>query len=156
MVELILVLFLVVISLATFYLNKKWKYWEQKGVYQTKPIFPLVNSGLIITFGEHFNIVLERHTQETKGLPFYGSYFYQAPILFINDPDLVKKILVKDFDKFADHGLWIANKLKKSNTLSDKIWIKNLFFAEGEQWKNIRSTFSPIFTTKKLKVRVLT
>ena len=113
------------------------------------------NSGLIITFHEHFNNVLEKHAQETKGLPFYGSYFYQAPVLFINDPDLVKKILVKDFDKFADHGLWIANKLKKSNHLSDKIWIKNLFFAEGEQWKNIRSTFSPIFTTKKLKVRNL-
>ena len=85
-------------------------------------------------------------------MPYYGAYFHQNPVLFINDPELVKLILVKDFEYFVDIGIWLVDKLEKSNHLFDQIWAKNLFFAKGEKWKNIRSTFSPIFTGGKLKV----
>ena len=74
-------------------------------------------------------------------------YIYHTPVLFTSEPDILKLILEKDFNYFVDHGLWNANQLEKSDHLSDKIWCKNMFFAEGEKWKSIRKIFSPIFTS---------
>jgi len=152
-IELILFL-LTMVFVVIFYLRKKWSYWSKKGVFQVKPLFPLLNHGLIVTIGEHVNIKLKRHAKETNGLSFYGSYIFQNPVLIIKDPDLAKKILATDFNNFVDHGLWLAKIFEKSDHLSDKIWFKNMWFAEGERWKGIRSTFSPIFTPNKIKMMI--
>lgn len=58
-------------------------------------------------------------------------------------PELIKRILVTDFDYFIDRGMYgNAQKLPLS-------W--HIFSMEGEEWKKIRSRISPTFTSQKLK-----
>ena len=116
---------------------KKRNYWKNKGVHE-------------VTFKrkEHFNDTLKRHAEETKGLPYYGSYLIGRKLLFVTDVDLVKHITIKDFEYFINRGDTGRQIRKaKTNQFVDKLWFKNMFDAVGVNWKNIRSTFTPIFTT---------
>lgn len=61
----------------------------------------------------------------------------------VNDPELIKKILVKDFHHFA-------NRYVGSDT-HDPIGYYNLFMVANPLWKNIRGKMSPFFSSGKLK-----
>ena len=77
-------------------------------------------------------------------------------IAYIKDVDLVRNILVKDFDSFVDRASSnFKHIFDKSGSLTDKIWGKQMTSASGDEWKNIRSTFSPIFTAGKMKAMLI-
>ena len=59
--------------------------------------------------------------------------------------------MIKDFDYFVNRSSSESiEKKKKTNQLADKIWFKKLVDNVGEDWKNTRSTFTPIFTSGNL------
>ena len=91
------------------------------------------------------------NTLTHQGMPFYGMHFISDPILMVQDADLVKQILVKDFHHFVDRNFSQLNSLKGSSVRTDQIWMQQMTSAEGDQWKNLRSTFTPIFTSGKMK-----
>jgi len=64
------------------------------------------------------------------------------PVLTIADPELIKLVLVKDFNKFTNHGELNTDHPILNNHLSN---------ARGDQWKRIRSIISPTFTSGKMK-----
>jgi cytochrome P450 len=64
------------------------------------------------------------------------------PVLTIADPELIKLVLVKDFNKFTN---------RKELKTEHHIINNTLFFSRGEQWKRIRSIISPTFTSGKMK-----
>ena len=88
--------------LAYLYLTWNWKHWESRGVYQIEPSFPFGSFPSFFTKNEHVNDTLKKISDEIKdkNLPFYGFYFFRTPGIIINDLDLIKQILVKDFDTF--------------------------------------------------------
>ena len=131
-------------------MTREWNHWTKKGVYQIKPVFPF---GLpdILDKKTHFNNVLKKQAAEAKGLPYYGAYLFGQKILIITDVDLVKQIMIKDFEYFVNRSSSESiEKKKKTNQLADKIWFKKLVDNVGEDWKNTRSTFTPIFTSGNL------
>ncbi|XP_074040293.1 cytochrome P450 9e2-like isoform X2 [Leptinotarsa decemlineata] len=67
-----------------------------------------------------------------------------APVLVIRDPELMKLILVKNFDHFTDRRTYVPEDM-------DPLWAKNLFALKGSKWRNMRSTLSPAFTSSKMK-----
>ena len=68
----------------------------------------------------------------------------------INDVDLAKRILIKDFDHFVDRTTF---GLKfDENVEADKIFSQMFMFSKGDDWKSGRSMMSPVFTTGKLKL----
>merc|ERR1712004_466235 len=124
--------------LAYLYLTWNWKHWESRGVYQIQPSFPFGSFPSFFTKNEHVNDTLKKISDEIKdkNLPFYGFYFFRTPGIIINDLDLIKQILVKDFDTFVDRQSGdFSKEFRKSSCRSDQIWSRQLTDASGEEWK---------------------
>ena len=85
-------------------------------------------------------------------------YLFHA-VLVVKDVDLVRHILVKDFDHFVDRSVSLVSgrsgNLLQKGDLVDRIWAKQMISAKGEEWKNMRSAFSPIFTPGKMKAMLI-
>ncbi|KAF5308490.1 hypothetical protein FQR65_LT06154 [Abscondita terminalis] len=75
--------------------------------------------------------------------PYLGFFIFNQPFLLIRDLKLIKKVLITDFDHFADR---IATTSKK-----DTVGSKILFLLKGDEWKELRKTSSSWFSPKKLK-----
>ena len=59
---------------------------------------------------------------------------------YFQDADLLKSILVKDFDHFVDRDHTFTNKIKKTQQRADTIWMEQLTSAQG--WLFIFETFN--------------
>ncbi|KAH9645247.1 hypothetical protein HF086_012125, partial [Spodoptera exigua] len=75
-----------------------------------------------------------------------GRYEFIKELIVVRDLELVKKITVKDFEHFLDHRPLLGN--------SDSYFSRNLFSLRGQEWKDMRSTLSPAFTSSKMRLMV--
>ena len=73
----------------------------------------------------------------------FGFFSFGKPLFVINDEELAKKILIKDFEYFADR-----RPMRDSNEINNA-FMTNL---TGVQWKQIRSLMSGVFTSGRLKM----
>ncbi|KAF5291120.1 hypothetical protein FQA39_LY14362 [Lamprigera yunnana] len=96
----------------------------------------------IITLKKSISTFLEDIYNQTVE-PFFGFFIFNQPILFIRDPDLIKSVLIKDFDHFPDRSV-MGNK-------NDKYSAKTLFMLKGPEWKRTRTKATPAFSSGKLK-----
>ncbi|KAJ8672829.1 hypothetical protein QAD02_004089 [Eretmocerus hayati] len=78
-----------------------------------------------------------------KNEKLFGMYIFHNPILVINDPDLIKEVLVKDFQYFKDKGVYYNHEIDPISS--------NLFRLPGRKWKVLRTRMTPLFTSGKLK-----
>ena len=67
---------------------------------------------------------------------------FGKPSLVIADPDILKKILVKDFWNFRNRFAVI----KPKGAIA-----KSVFLERDEAWRRIRATLTPSFSAKKMK-----
>ena len=68
----------------------------------------------------------------------------------MSDPALMSQIMVKDFEHFVDRVP--TKRMDKPMSKSEQAWSRQLTSLGGDEWKDVRSTFSPIFTSGKMKV----
>uniref|UniRef100_A0A1B6EBP2 Cytochrome P450 n=1 Tax=Clastoptera arizonana TaxID=38151 RepID=A0A1B6EBP2_9HEMI len=80
---------------------------------------------------------------ELKGHRFGGFFEMDKKAILIRDPELVERVMVKDFNHFYNRGLPVDLEKDPLNA--------NLFNLEGSEWRNMRLKISPTFTTGKLK-----
>lgn len=132
--------------LGYFWLQKRSLYWKERNVLGPEPSWKFL-AGNIQGMGTKvsFPTKMNEFYKEFKGkTPAVGIFMSVAPTLLIIDPELAKTILIRDFAKFHDHGMYFN---ERDDPLS-----AHLFNIEGAKWKLFRSKLSPTFTSGKLKM----
>jgi hypothetical protein len=65
--------------------------------------------------------------------------------MLIRDLELVKNILVKDFQDFMDRTLSVEERF-------DPVFSNILAVLKGQLWRHLRTKFTPVFTSHKMKM----
>lgn len=116
----------------------KFSFWSRRNVKTPRPL-PLV--GNLLSFLLHPRQQLELEWPKKYG-KVYGFYRGTQPYLVCADPHVLKKIAVKDFDKFQNH-YFMGVKNKYQNHF--------LVFLNDDHWRGMRSIITPTFASNKIK-----
>lgn len=129
--------------LAYLYTTRKFKYWQKRGIMEIPPL-PFIGNfwDCIFMKKSSWEFVQELY-ERSKGLPYMGFYIFDKPFILIRDPELVKHVLVKDFNYFSDRYA--------CSDVNDRLGYANLFMMKNPGWKILRAKLTPIFTSGKLK-----
>lgn len=133
------------LSLIYYWANQRQNYWKNLNI-------PHVKSPLLL--GHFFkSVILREHSVKAisnlyehpnaRGKPFVGINIFHKPGILVREPELVKRVLIKDFQYFA-------NRHVGSDPVHDPLSGLNLFQIKNPQWKELRVKLSPIFTSGKM------
>ncbi|XP_055693539.1 cytochrome P450 6g1-like [Lutzomyia longipalpis] len=140
------VLILCIVAFLIWWQKSARLYWEKNGVSYIPgpPLIGIPKDCMMLkkNCGELFMEIY--NNEKFKDEPITGVYFFNKPSLVVRHPELIKKILIKDFSNFMDRTL-------SGDPYHDVIGMDNLFLVKGQRWKTIRHKLSPIFTTGKVK-----
>lgn len=137
-------LLLIAVSFVTFlyfWLKHKYSYWEKKGIKGPKPVPVLGSFGRVFGLQESIPDFSKRIYKDFPNEPIVGIYQGFRPGILMRDPELIKHVIIKDFNVFLNRGI----------TAAEDNFGQNLFNAEGDRWKVLRQKFTPIFTSQKLR-----
>ena len=137
------------ITLCYFWAMKRMSLFKNANVPEDSGHFPLGSSvtSKLISQKISFVSVSDDLYWRFKNEPIVGYYgiLGSSPTLVINDLDIAKRILIKDFDHFIDRRqLDLAEE-------PNKYLMNMLTTMTGDKWKAMRSLISPVFTSGKLK-----
>lgn len=129
---------------AYLYMTRKFKYWKKKGITEISPPTPFLgNFTECLLLKKAPAYFLKELYEQGKGLPYLGFYILDKPFLLIRDREVIKNILVKDFNIFFDR----YNNVDPD----DRLGSNNLFFLRNPTWKIVRTKLTPFFSSGKLK-----
>ncbi|KAL7026355.1 hypothetical protein ACKWTF_013886 [Chironomus riparius] len=131
------------LSFAFFYLRRKMNYWKDRGIPCLTPSYIFGNLDGV---GQkiHFTTNLQNIYENFKnGNKLCGFFFLQSPRIMVMDLELIKNILIKDFNNFIDRGVFHTDEDPLSN---------HLFAIEGEKWRSLRHKLSATFTSGKMRM----
>ncbi|KAI8037329.1 cytochrome P450 9b2 [Drosophila gunungcola] len=124
-------------STATF------KTFEERNLHFEKP-YPFVgNMGDSAMQKASFQKVLSEFYDRTRQHKLVGLFNLRTPMIQLNDPELIKKICVKDFDHFPNHQLFFSPNERLINDM--------LSVMRDQRWKHMRNTLTPVFTASKMR-----
>ncbi|XP_037039476.1 probable cytochrome P450 6g2 [Bradysia coprophila] len=144
-----LVLFAVAISLLSliyYWAYEKQNYWKVRSI-------PHIRSPLLL--GHFYKTVLLKESNisalsylynhpDANGKPFVGINVFHKPTVLVRDPDLIKRILITDFQHFPNHHTG-------ADPVHDPIGGQNLFQIKTPHWRELRVKLSPTFSSGKMK-----
>lgn len=135
----------VFLILVIAFMKKHYKYWDKLSVVCDTPV---------LFFGSFFDVALrKKHVSEIirsiyarfSNFDYVGMFIFHQPVLLLRSPELLKKILVKDFDKFANRNI-------ATNEGADPLAFHTLFISRDNVWRNMRAKLTPVFTSGKMKL----
>ncbi|XP_041978536.1 uncharacterized protein LOC121732648 [Aricia agestis] len=129
------------------YFRQVYSRFSRYGV-RAKPVVPLLgNMTQVMLRRRHFTEDMDQLYGDLAGERFIGRYEFLQPSLVITDLDLIKQVAVKDFEHFLDHRGFVDGTV-------EALFARNLFALRGDEWKDMRSTLSPAFTSSKIRLMV--
>lgn len=141
----VLSIFTITIFVLYNFVFKNWWYFSDRNTKFIRGC-PLVGSLHEYFFGKSsFADTVVDFYRKFPNESFFGVYELTNPIFIIRDPDLVKKITVKDFEHFLNRQVGFDDHL-------DSLLARNLFFSRDQKWKDMRSVLSASFTGSKMRM----
>ncbi|KAK3886353.1 hypothetical protein Pcinc_009495 [Petrolisthes cinctipes] len=142
MLETTLLLLVLLLVCVLWYSRGRHSYWANNGIPST-PAIPVIGHIHQLFLNKHPWEVFDRDYKLYSRMGLYGRYEMFSPALVVTDPDILKQILVKDFDSFTDR--------RQFGSQPGSIMGAMLSNMNGEEWKTLRSIMSPTFSSGKMK-----
>jgi cytochrome P450 family 6 len=130
------------LSTLIFWLRHRQNYFKRHGIPYIDSL-PILGNFFNMK-GIYNNVVALYNHPKVKDLPFFGFFIFHKPGLMINDPELIKRITVKEFSSFTDRYA--------SSDTHDTLGLYGLFASNNPAWKTIRGKISPFFSSGKMKM----
>lgn len=143
-----------VLFVGTLLLFLVWWLWNRKSnTYFAKLKVPYLPAPML--GGNLRDMILQRkaitdvlmdiyNDPATKSEPLVGVRFLHIHGLVVKDLELIKQILVKDFNVFQ-------NRRTASDIHSDSLGGNNMFMLKNPAWREVRTKITPVFTGNKMR-----
>ncbi|XP_070380502.1 cytochrome P450 3A56-like [Dermacentor albipictus] len=134
----------VIVALATWFIiqrKRRFSFFKDLGIPGPPPsllsgnLSEIIQKGSLIAFKEWLD----------KYGDIVGFYNGAHPFIMVKDPELIRKIQIKDFNNFTSRGMM------SGFARSHPIISQSMVHAEGDRWKKMRSLITPAFTTSNMK-----
>lgn len=137
-------LIVITASLIYIWIKKKFSFFEENGFPYEEPEFPYGNLKDVGKSTHHIYKIIELYEKFKRNAPAFGVFFFVNPAIVITDLDVAKDILITNFDKFHNRGIYY--------NLKDDPLSGHLFAIEDLAWRNMRAKLTPTFTSGKMKM----
>ena len=118
--------------------NEKFKYWNRLGVPCLTEKEQWVNAWDFIMQKRPLHDIKKDEYKKFDGERFYGIFDGIKQILVIRDDfELIRSILVKDFDSFGKSQFASFGTLEPANR-TEQIVMKGIAIIHGDEWKAVR------------------
>ena len=121
-------------------------WFTPQGIPIARPLHPFIGN-LWGIWKEPMNETAVRQMKSLGNPKIFGSYRGRTPVLVVADCDLIKDILIKDFEAFP-------NRPNPFGQQTQPIIRKFISTLENAEWKALRNQLSPMFSSGKLKKMV--
>lgn len=133
----------VLLGLIYTFVQRRYTFWKDNNIPFVKPKFPFGNLSNAKD-RKHISLQLADFYEQNKAKHrLVGIYFFLRPVTLLIDSELIRQVLIKDFQNFQSRGTYYN---EKADPLS-----ANLFFVDYEQWKPLRQSLTSTFTSGKMK-----
>ncbi|PZC85155.1 hypothetical protein B5X24_HaOG200102 [Helicoverpa armigera] len=133
--------FITIVCFLYYYFTRTFDYWRSKNVKGPNPI-PFFGNFIDVFFRrKHVGILYTELYKQYPNEKVVGLYRMMSPTLLVRDLDIVKQVLIKDFESFPDRGVNFSKE-----RLGD-----NLFHADIGVMKVLRKHLTSAFTANKFK-----
>jgi cytochrome P450 family 6 len=136
----------IILLVLYIYFEICYSYWKKRGIPTLKPTGPFGNFSHSILSGKNPGYEMVKLYNAFDGHTVGGVYKFGTPSLLLRHPDVIKDILVKDFDHFYSRGRKFDEEAEPLDA--------HLFSLSGSKWRNLRVRFTPLFTTLKMKMMI--
>ncbi|CAB3238024.1 unnamed protein product [Arctia plantaginis] len=142
----IAICFLLAIVALALYLRNVYSKFSNEGINHL-PIIPVFGNLFWALFSlENITELMARLRSTFPDDKVVGLYELLNPIYIVQDVDTIKKVTIKDFDHFVDRRSFVSE--------LDPTFGRSLINLKGDEWKEMRSTLSPAFTSSKIRLMV--
>ena len=116
----------------------KYNYWKNLGVPSLDRNTQRNNNWDIFLKRTSRHDMAREHYNAFEGERFYGKFDGSNQVLVIRDDfELIRSIMVKDFDHFGMLRLGPLRNVPPANKV-EEITLKGILVIHGEEWKNVR------------------
>jgi cytochrome P450 family 6 len=143
--EVFVSLLIVVVILFVLWTRKRLNYFKDRNVPYLKsiPYLGALSDSVIGKTGIYDATETVYYNKQFKDDSFFGVFMFHKPAIFVKDPELIKNILIKDFQSFSSHHAGSGD--------HDPLGIYNLFSSKDAIWRTMRKRLTPFFSTGHIK-----
>nr|XP_034827544.1 cytochrome P450 6B2-like [Maniola hyperantus] len=116
---------------------------EKKNVPHLKPSIFFGNYGEYITLRKYWPKITQEICQKFPDSPYVGVYYGTEPALVLQDVNIIKLVMAKDFYYFNNREI--------TDYTHRELITQNMFFTGGDRWKVLRQNLTALFSSAKLK-----
>ncbi|XP_054156933.1 cytochrome P450 3A24-like [Oppia nitens] len=138
-----IILTIIVFIIAIYcYLTRNFDYWSKLGVNGPKPVIGYGN--ILFRLSKNVNQI-DFQWFKKYGKAF-GVYKYNAPVVTITDPELIKRVCVTDFRYFYNRGRDPVMSYSEHPVLC-----QNVAVSSDNTWKQTRKIFTSLMSSSRMK-----